>query len=131
MNGRVLPVIGPDGTVHYRRELDVDPAGTARPAIPGPGGLAKPPEMDDPLELVGVPVPVDEATFDEMAECVVEEYVRDGWSDERLMHLFHSPFYAGLYVIHRRRGEAWVRSLIARNRARWQRPDPAEEIADA
>ncbi|NJD28143.1 MAG: hypothetical protein FIA92_07580 [Chloroflexi bacterium] len=90
----------------------------------GPTGATKAAEADDPLELVGVPVPVDEATFDEMARCLVEEYVRDGWSDERLVPLFRSPFYAGLHVIWRRRGEPWVRALIADERRRWRRPNP-------
>jgi hypothetical protein len=89
----------------------------------GPSG-AREAEADDPLELVGVPVAVDEATFDEMARCLVEEYVRDGWDDRHLLALFRSPFYAGLHVIWRRRGETWVRGLIAATRERWGRPDP-------
>jgi len=93
----------------------------------GPSGPTKDAEPDDPLELVGVPVAVDEATFDEMARCLVEEYVRDGWSDGQLLPLFRSPFYAGLHVIWRRRGEAWVLDLIAAERLRWRRPSrPAE-----
>lgn len=84
-------------------------------------------EPDDPMELVGVPVPVDEATFDEMALCLIEEYVRDGWTDERLLRLFQSPFYAGLYVVWARRGEAWVRDAIADTRRRWHRPSPIVE----
>ncbi|HKY88935.1 MAG TPA: hypothetical protein VJ141_03075 [Candidatus Limnocylindrales bacterium] len=91
----------------------------------GPAG-PKPAEADDPLELVGVPVPVDEATFDEMARCLIEEYVRDGWTDARLLALFRSPFYAGLHVIWRRRGETWVRSALAETRSRWHVPDPGE-----
>jgi hypothetical protein len=91
----------------------------------GPAGDSKTAEPDDPLELVGVPVPVDEATFDEMARCMVEEYVRDGWSDARLLALFRSPFYAGLHVIVRRRGETWVRDVIQETRSLWHRPDPA------
>ncbi len=96
----------------------------------GPVSPGKAAEADDPLELVGVPVPVDEATFDEMARCFVEEYVRDGWTDERLMALFRSPFYAGLHVIWVRRAEAWVRGLVAETRVRWRRPgtsSPPEE----
>ena len=85
---------------------------------------AKGAEADDPLELVGVPVAVDEATFDEMARCLVEEYVRDGWDDAHLLALFRSPFYAGLHVIWRRRGDAWVRWVMAETRLRWGRPDP-------
>ncbi len=114
MTRRELPVLGPA------------PAGVG-PTAGFEAGM-KATEPDDPLELVGVPVPVDEATFDEMARCLVEEYVRDGWTDERLLALFHSPFYAGLHVIERRRGEPWVRDLIAATRARWRRPDPAVEM---
>jgi hypothetical protein len=96
----------------------------------GPSG-AKEPEVDDPLELVGVPVAVDAATFDEMARCLVEEYVRDGWDDAHLMALFRSPFYAGLHVIWRLRGEAWVCGLLGETRARWHRPDPRPSPAAA
>jgi len=99
---------------------------TGRPLpLLGPMGATREAEPDDPLELVGVPVPVDEATFDEMARCLVEEYVRDGWNDARLLALFRSPFYAGLHVVWRRRGEGWVRAEIAAARERWRRPDPA------
>lgn len=89
----------------------------------GPAG-AKEAEPDDPLELIGVPVAVNEATFDEMARCLVEEYVRDGWDDAHLLALFRSPFYAGLHVIWRRRGDAWVRRVMAETRLLWRRPDP-------
>jgi hypothetical protein len=87
---------------------------------------AKPAEADDPLALVGVPVPVDDATFDEMAAVFVEEFVRDGWEDARLLAYFRSPYYAGLHVIWKLRGEAWVRDLIAETRRQWSRPDAAE-----
>lgn len=81
----------------------------------------KPAEPDDPLALVGVALPVDEATFDAMAEVFIDEFVRDGWPDDRLLAFFRSPFYGGLHVIWRRRGEAWVRNRIAAARARWHR----------
>ena len=98
-----------------------------RRALPmlGPSGAAKTAEPDDPLELVGVPVPVDEETFDDMARTLIEEYVRDGWTDARLLALFRSPFYAGLHVVLRRRGETWVQAEISACRDRWRRPDPA------
>lgn len=91
----------------------------------GPMGADRTAEPDDPLELVGVPVPVDEATFDAMARTLIEEYVRDGWTDARLLALFRSPFYAGLHVVWRRRGGPWVLAEIASCRERWRRPDPA------
>lgn len=84
---------------------------------------------DDPVSLVGVAVRVDEATFDEMGRCLIEEYVREGWSDEALEGLFRSPFYAGAHVIWRTRGSAWVADEIAAARRRWQRPNPADDAA--
>lgn len=97
--------------------------------LPGPvgGGPGKEAEPDDPLELVGVPVPVDEGTFDEMAYCFIEEFIRDGWTDERLLRMFRSPYYAGLHVVLARRGEPWVRAAIADTRQRWHRPSPIVE----
>jgi len=97
----------------------------SRRPLPVLDGAAHAAEADDPLALVGVPVPVDEATFDEMARCFIEEFVRDGWDDARLLALFRSPFYAGLHVIWLRRGEAWVVDRIAAERHRWRRPNPS------
>lgn len=116
---RGLPVLGAGGSG--------EALGSAAGAVGSAGapGMAKDTEPDDPMELVAVPVAVDTATFDEMARCLVEEYVRDGWPDERLLELFRSPFYAGLHVIWRTRGERWVRDEIGVARARWRRPDPA------
>ena len=98
-----------------------------RRALPmlGATGPATEADPEDPLELVGVPVPVDEATFDAMAGTFVEEFVRDGWTDRQLLAHFRSPYYAGLHVIWRRRGEPWVQALIAETRVRWRRSDPA------
>jgi hypothetical protein len=93
------------------------------PVLPATG--PKEADPDDPMELVGVRFPVDETTFDEMASCLVEEYQRDGWTDEQLLTMFRTPFYAGLHVIWRRRGDAWVKALIAASSPRWTRPGPA------
>ena len=97
--------------------LEGGPAGGFDPA-------SRPGEPDDPVELVGVPLMIDDAAFDEMALTFVEEFVRDGWSDRQLTAMFGAPTYAGLHVIWRVRGEAWVRNLIAETRERWGRPDP-------
>ncbi len=86
-------------------------------------------DPDDPVELVAVPIRVDDEAFDEMGRCLIEEYVRDGWSDERLLALFRSPYYAGSHVIWQVRGAAWVTTEIAAARRRWHRPDPAAEAA--
>lgn len=79
----------------------------------------KPAEPDDPAVLVGREVPGDP---DLMAACLVEEYVRQGWSDEALLRLFRSPFFAGTHALWRLHGEARIRQLIREARARWGWP---------
>ena len=76
-------------------------------------------EPDDPLALVGVAVPADADALDEMARCLVEEYGREGWEEERLLALFRNPFYRTPHMIYRARGEAYVRRVIEQVRARW------------
>lgn len=80
---------------------------------------AKPFEPDDPLALVGVAVPTDADALDEMARCLVEEYLREGWEEGRLLALFRDPFYRTPHMIYRARGEEYVRQLIEQVRARW------------
>lgn len=74
-------------------------------------------DPDDPMELVGVALP--EGSLEEMAECLVEELIRDGWDDESLLRLFFDPFYRATYRLYREKGEAYVRSLIAGLRQEW------------
>lgn len=74
---------------------------------------------DDPMELVGVALTADADAMDEMARCLVEEYVRDGWDEARLLALFRNPFYRGLHVIYSQRGEEFVKTIIAEACARW------------
>ena len=74
----------------------------------------KPLEPEDPLALVGVVLErgPDDGALTEMAWCFVEEYVRMGWSGERIMRLFRNPFYRGPHQILRMKGEDFVRGLI-------------------
>jgi hypothetical protein len=76
-------------------------------------------ERSDPMELVGMVLPGDEGTLDAMAECFIEEYVRMGWSEERLMTLFTHPLFMGTHRIYLSRGEPYVRSLIQRTLKKW------------
>ncbi len=80
----------------------------------------KPPEEDDPMEVVGVLLP--EGDLDETAAVIVEEFVRAGYDDETLMELFRNPFYQATHWIYRARGEAYVRGLIERTRRQWSHP---------
>jgi hypothetical protein len=72
----------------------------------------KPPEPDDPLELVGVAVPADHEVWREMAWVFAEEFGRLGYDEARLLALFRSPFYAGLHRAWRALGEAEVRDIV-------------------
>jgi hypothetical protein len=90
----------------------------------------KPFDDDDPMELIGVALP--EGDIDEMAACIVEEFLRMGLEDEQLLHLFKSPFYDGTHRIYQQRGDDYVRALIAQVRSRWSYPPGAaqDEVAD-
>ncbi len=74
-------------------------------------------DPDDPMELVGVAL--GEGSIEEMAECLVEEYIRDGWDDENLLCLFRDPFYRATYQIYQEKGEEYVLALIGKVRQRW------------
>ncbi len=74
-------------------------------------------DPDDPMELVGVTLP--EGSLEEMAECLVEEYIRDGWDDERLLHLFREPFYRATHQVYLEKGEEYILALICRLREKW------------
>jgi hypothetical protein len=86
-------------------------------ALRGVSMGAKAFDRDDPMELVGVDLP--EGSLEEMAKCLVEEYIRGGWDDESLLHLFCDPFYRMPYRIYREKGEAYIRQLMARLRRKW------------
>lgn len=77
----------------------------------------KPLEHDDPFALVGAEIPATageaEVCSEEMARTFVEEYVRLGWTADRLLRVFRDPFYRGPYAIYRALGDAFVRQLIA------------------
>jgi len=74
-------------------------------------------DPDDPMELVGMALP--EGDLEEMAECLVEELIRDGWDDEGLLRLFSDPFYRATYRIYQEKGEAYVLALIGTLRQKW------------
>ena len=75
--------------------------------------MAKEPEPDDPLELTGVVLAVqDETSLKDMAACFVEEFLRDGWSDEQLRVMFRNPHYRGPYLVWRQTGDAYVDAVI-------------------
>lgn len=76
--------------------------------------MAKAFERDDPFAMVGVFLPVepDQDAAAEMARVFIEEFALMGFSAERILRLFKSPFYASAHLLYQQRGEAFVRESI-------------------
>jgi len=74
---------------------------------------------EDPMDLVGVVLPGEAGQLEAMAETFVEEYVRMGWDERRLMTLFTSPMFLATHRIYRQKGEAYVRDLIRKVSLKW------------
>lgn len=70
-----------------------------------------------PMELVGVALP--HGCMETMAQCLVEEYMFLGWSDEEILSLFLNPCFRSTHNIYRSKGEEFVRSLIQEVRTQW------------
>lgn len=72
------------------------------------------PDPTDPMTLVGVECPTaDEGAMRVMAECFIEEYVRLGFDEERLLRLFRTRGYAGPNLAWQALGEEAIRAMIA------------------
>ena len=85
-------------------------------------------EKDDPLELVGVQLPnQSEAQLRDMALCFAEEFIREGWSQEKLWKMFRNPFYQGPYLVWKQTGDDFVKSVIDEAVKMW-RPHREEKI---
>ena len=91
--------------------------------------MAKEFSPDDPMELVGTLLPAEAGQLEAMAEALVEEYVRLGWSERRLITLFVNPTFLATHNIFRQKGEAYVLELIRRTLAKWTLP--SKEPSDA
>ncbi len=71
------------------------------------------PDSEDPMELVGVRLPVpDDCALKEMAECFAEEFLRMGHSVKQVLALFKNPFYGGPHEAYRKPGEEWTCEMI-------------------
>ncbi len=69
-------------------------------------------DAEDPLELVGCEITLEEEHLTEMAECFVEEFARLGQGANQLLELFRNPFCRGPHSVFERRGETYVKDLI-------------------
>jgi len=77
---------------------------------------------EDPMELVGMVLPGDAGQLERMAETIVEEYVRMGWNEPRLMVLFTNPMFMATYRVYQQKGDLYVRDLIRETCAKYRIP---------
>ena len=77
------------------------------------------PDPSDPHLLIGVEVPAEEGSELEMAYVFAEEFARMGFSEQRLLALFHHPFYAGANRALKTLGEEKIRSIIRETMDVW------------
>ena len=76
-------------------------------------------DFEDPLELNGVAMLTQEDATDAMCECFVEEFIRLGYNPQQVLALFRNPQYLGPHMAFEKRGEPFIRDLIAEVFARW------------
>ncbi len=86
-------------------------------------------DTEDPMELVGMVLPGEAGQLEQMAECIIEEYVRMGWDECRLMTLFVRPVFLATHRIYRQKGEQYVQNLIRITCARYRIHRPEVENA--
>ena len=70
-------------------------------------------DPEDPMEFVGVELPhQSENALRDMALCFAEEFVRDGWDEEKIFGVFRNPFYKGPHLAWKQKGDEFIRSVI-------------------
>jgi hypothetical protein len=79
-------------------------------------------DFEDPFELNGMAFLTHEDTTDAMAETFTEEFLRMGYNHKQILTLFRSRHYLGPNMALEKRGEPFIRDLIAEVFARWGRP---------
>lgn len=76
-------------------------------------------DFEDPFELNGMAFMTHEDTTNDMAETFIEEFLRMGYNHQQLLALFRNPHYLGPNMAFEKRGEPFIRDLIADVFARW------------
>ncbi len=88
------------------------------------------PDPQDPMMLMGVSVPADAATREEMAYSFAEEFARLGYDERQILALFRRPFYAGAHGVYRALGEQRVQAIVRESVGIWGRMRVVDRIAD-
>ena len=76
-------------------------------------------DFEDPFELNGMALMTHEDTTKDMAETFIEEFMRMGYGHSQILALFRNPHYLGPNMALEKRGEPFIRDLIAEVFARW------------
>ena len=76
-------------------------------------------DFEDPFELNGMAFMTHEDTTNDMAETFIEEFMRMGYGHKQILALFRNPHYLGPNMALEKRGEPFIRDLIAEVFARW------------
>ena len=79
-------------------------------------------DFEDPFELNGMAFVTHEDTSSDMAETFIEEFMRMGYGHKQILALFRNPHYLGPHLALEKRGEPFIRDLIAEVFARWGKP---------
>lgn len=77
------------------------------------------PDPTDPNMLVGVELPADVDTTEDMAYVFAEEFARIGFDKEKIMSLFSRPFYAGPHRAYQELGAKRIEQIVAECMAIW------------
>ncbi len=70
-------------------------------------------DFADPLELNGMAFFTHEDTTEAMAETFIEEFLRMSYGHKQILALFRNPHYLGPNLALEKRGEPFIRDLIA------------------
>jgi hypothetical protein len=79
------------------------------------------PDPSDPNVLVGVSLPGDRQSVEEMARAFAEEFAALGYDPGRLLGLFRRPFYAGAHLAWRVLGEDTIKQIVRESSEVWGR----------
>jgi hypothetical protein len=78
------------------------------------------PDPQDPMTLDAVAMPASLEDVEAMARGFAEEFAASGWDEDRLLVLFHAPFYAGPHSALLQLGEDRIRTIVTEAVAPWR-----------
>jgi len=91
------------------------------------------PDFTDPMMGIGVSLPGSAEAMLDMAYAFAEEFARLGYSAEKILHLFRTPFYQGAHAAYQALGEAQIQKIAGECAGLWGRfrlvdRDQAEDL---